>query len=90
MGNFLPAISAKEEKRRDMICCLCGEPIELGQVFIHIQQYKRGWSPRLQEEVYAPLPLEDGTNSKTVHPLCPAEFGVPLTLIGADGSRSDV
>lgn len=75
-----------------MICCICGERFEDDALVIRLMTYRL----RL-EEVNFPYnytllasQFEDGTSEKLAHLLCPIEFGAPMSLIGADGTRTDV
>jgi hypothetical protein len=67
-----------------MICCLCGEALREGEILLMLRRY------RAVGEVRIPVPFENGRLEQVVHDLCPALFGAPLALTGADGSRADV
>jgi hypothetical protein len=73
-----------------MICCLCGETFEPGEALILISQYRFAINQVNGQEVLIPIPLEDGTDRKLAHPVCPGKYGAPLALVGADGGWSDV
>jgi hypothetical protein len=73
-----------------MICCLCGEPLQEGDLILRLRLEKEIWSPHLEKFVRVQADFEDGSKDKTVHPYCPVEFGAPLSLVGADGGRQDV
>lgn len=70
-------------------CCLCGEQILPGDYFVVVNQYRMILNPQ-DEEVPVQVPLEDGTFRKQAHSVCPAIYGAPLVLVGADGSRENV
>lgn len=72
-----------------MICVLCGEQVEDGEIVLELKQY-RHFKLRSGTEIRSPVAFDDGTMTRFVHHLCPTEFGAPLALIGADGARTDV
>jgi hypothetical protein len=59
-----------------LICCLCNEPIRLGQFLIRIQGFVR------KSDCLEIMVLEDGNSTKYAHYLCPVKFGAPGSLIG--------
>jgi hypothetical protein len=73
-----------------MICACCGDPIELGDVFVCVQQFQFGRDPKNNTPVFRPMSLEDGSNQKVAHPICLVEMGAPRSIIGAEGGRVDV
>lgn len=72
-----------------MICCLCGEPIDPVDVIVRLTMHRLMSIPAVRKQYFAQIPLEDGTMEKIAHATCPAMFGAPLALIGAD-RRPDV
>lgn len=72
-----------------MICCLCGEPIAPDDVIVRLTMHRLMSIPAMGQTYFAQIPLEDGTLEKVAHSTCPAMFGAPLALVGAD-RRPDV
>jgi hypothetical protein len=64
-----------------MICCLCGQPIRPGQYLIEIRAYvaRKGRMDGLELDR---IVMEDDSNEKRAHYLCPAQNGAPLELVG--------
>ena len=67
-----------------MLCCICGETIELGDLFVQVSQYRLGLSVQAGRTLFEPFRMEDGSFNKFAHSLCPALSGAPLSLVGAD------
>jgi hypothetical protein len=72
-----------------MICCICGEELELGDIIIQITQFQLGFNHLTSETLMIPISMEDGSTNKLAHSICPALMGAPLGLVGA-GERLDV
>jgi hypothetical protein len=85
LAIFFSSISG--QKGTVVICVICGEPIEENDLFIkltiHRLKFYRG------QQIGVATCMEDGSDKKIAHQLCPIQAGAPLSLIGADG-RSDV
>lgn len=74
-----------------MICCLCGEEIDLDDTFIKLQQFKLSWSTMAEHQLQIKLPMEDGTQEKILHFYpCAFKFGIPLIALGIGGDRINV
>lgn len=71
-----------------MVCCLCGETIQVGDYYVSLNQNRA--IVRECNIVGVQVPFEDGSFKKNAHSICPAFYGAPLALIGAQGDRSDV
>lgn len=72
-----------------MVCCICDDELELGDLIIQITQFQLGFNQLTSQVMMIPSPMEDGSEVKLAHSICPALMGAPLSLTGAD-MRSDV
>ncbi len=75
------------EENMNELCCLCGEPLEPGDIRTHIYEDKLVWSTKYHRMVPVRVTLEDGSTEKVMHPLCPMKLGAPLAMFGADGEH---
>lgn len=71
-----------------MICCICGDDLELGDMVIQVTQFQFGFNHITGQIMMIPSPMEDGSDSKFSHTICPIIHGAPLSLVGAD-TRND-
>jgi hypothetical protein len=72
-----------------MICCLCGEQFEPGDI-VHVGTlYRFRVDPYTHQKNFTATPMEDGSESKLTHAYCMVGQGYPLEVIGA-GRQSDV
>jgi hypothetical protein len=78
-----------EKKDSMKTCCLCGEAILLGDYFISITQ-RRSVVNAYAEIMDVQVPLEDGSFTKHAHSVCPALYGAPMALVGANGEKNDI
>lgn len=67
-----------------MICCLCGEEIQNGDLFIRIRIHRLLGERELGPPLLLHERMEDGSMEKEACLTCPAEYGAPLELVGAD------
>jgi hypothetical protein len=71
-----------------MICCLCGAYIVPGDYVVRVNHLRVVADPAGNDALVS-VPFEDGTFRKIAHSVCPALYGAPLALLGANG-RFDV
>jgi hypothetical protein len=73
------------------ICCLCGAPVlaEEGELALEFRLVRRMTNKLTGKTQYVPVQMENGSRVRYTCPVCPAQFGAPLALVGAD-ERNDV
>lgn len=71
-----------------MICQLCAEPFMFGDTAFTMKRGELSKHPGTGETILRPVLHENGSHSLYFHLHCLAELG--LTLIAAEGNRSDV
>lgn len=59
-----------------MTCCLCGQKIRQGQFAVVIRAFVR------LKDSCDRIVLEDGSDEKIAHYMCPVNFGAPMALFG--------
>ncbi len=74
-----------------VLCCICGEPFEEDDRVLRLTTYNY----RLTQEknptfVLLRARFDNGSEEQFSHLTCPVEAGAPMSLIGADGERTDV
>lgn len=86
LGIVLSSAGSEEDQ---MICCICGEVLELGDLLIQVTQFRLGLNQFTGQIMLVPFPMEDGSETRMAHTICPIAMGAPLSLVGAD-MRNDV
>lgn len=72
-----------------MFCCVCGDELELGDLIIQVTQFQLGRNQLTGQVMMIPYSMEDGSDLKLAHTICPISMGAPLSIVGAD-MRNDV
>lgn len=73
-----------------MICCICGDKIQDDEFVLRLTAYRYSEAPGKLDYHLLRSKFDDGSDERFTHYICPIEAGAPMSLIGADGERSDV